>query len=117
VKSDEVILVGVKSSVLAVSRLNGQIIWAAALAGGIGDGFVTVVSDGVHVIAHTHGIVHCLDFATGQILWTNELAGYGYGIASLCLPGSATAPDAGAVKRILAAREEGTNASATSSVH
>ena len=72
----------------------------------MGTGFVTVLSDGCNVFAHTHGKLHCLDFATGRVLWTNELSGYGYGIASLCIPGGATAPDAAAVRQIFAEQEQ-----------
>ena len=54
---------------------------------------VTVLADGQRIFAHTQGTLHCLDLANGQLLWSNELPGYGYGLASLCLPGGPTAPD------------------------
>jgi hypothetical protein len=36
------------------------------------------------------------------MLWSNELKGYGYGIASICIPGQFTAPEMAMVARIFA---------------
>lgn len=91
---------------LALSKLNGQIHWSAELPSGMGTGFVTVLSDGSHVFAHTHGQLHCLDFATGRVLWSNQLAGCGYGIASLGLANGAFAPDPAMMQTILAAQHQ-----------
>ncbi len=101
--SDDILLLGLKQSVSAISRLDGRSLWKTALPGSIaGNDFVTVLSDGQRVFAHTEGKVHCLDLANGQVLWSNDLPGYGFGIASLCFPGGLAAPDpAGVQKRIL----------------
>ena len=62
--------------------------------------------------AHARGQLHCLDMASGRILWTNGLAGYGYGIASICLPGHPTAPNTAALARAAAQkRDQGSAAS------
>src|SRR6266481_3453916 len=41
----------------------------------------------------------------GRMLWVNELSGYGYGLASICVPGMASSPDLAAVRAIQAQRE------------
>jgi outer membrane protein assembly factor BamB len=103
--SDDILLLGLKQTVTAISKQNGTTLWATRLPGGMGDSFVTVLSDGTLVFAHTEGKLHCLDLSNGQILWSNELPGYGYGIASLCFPGGCSAPDAAAVEeRVLQER-------------
>jgi len=103
--AENILLLGLKNSVSAVSKVDGSILWKTELRGGMVDDFVTVLSDGQRVFAHTKGKLHCLDLANGQILWSNGLTGYGYGIASLCFPGGDTAPDTVAAQhRALAQR-------------
>jgi hypothetical protein len=111
--SNDILLLGLKQSVTAISKLNGQSLWKTALPGGLtGDDFVTVLSDGQRVYAHTEGKLHCLDLADGRVLWSNELRGYGYGIASLCFPGGPGAPDPAAVqKHILEQQKSGASTS------
>lgn len=99
---DDVLLCGVKRHVLALDKRSGAILWATKLPGGTGSGFVAVVTDGNVVCAHANGQVHGLDFATGRLLWTNGLSGYGYGYASLCLPGFPAAPDPAVVEQLVA---------------
>ena len=84
--------VGVSGTVLAFEKSSGAQLWSTYLDGGFGDSFASLATDGTYVFAHTRGKLFCLEAATGQILWMNELAGMGYGTASLCaLAGS---PDA-----------------------
>ena len=90
---NDLIFLGLRSQVIALSKSNGEIRWSMKLPGVMGEGFVTVNSDGACVYAFTKGRIHCLDMVTGRILWTNELKGFGYGIASICVPGFSTAPD------------------------
>ncbi len=97
--SDNILLLGVKQSVTAISKADGTTLWKTELPVTLsGDDFVTVLSDGHRIYAHTEGQLHCLDLANGQLLWSNNLTGYGYGIASLCLPGGASAPSPAAVQ-------------------
>jgi outer membrane protein assembly factor BamB len=100
-KADDILLLGLKQSVAAVSRIDGQIIWSTKLSGGMGQNFVTLISDFTHVFAYAGGKLHCLELQTGRIVWTNELKGYGYGLASLCVPGM-TASDTALVQQIVA---------------
>ncbi len=79
------LLLGVKYSVSAVSRIDGSIIWTTQLKkSGLGAGdFVTLHVDGLQVFAHASGELYCLELSTGRILWNNPLKGLGYGIATL----------------------------------
>lgn len=90
---NDVIFMGLNSRVVALNKGNGQILWDTKLGGVLGDGFISINSDGQHVFAFCKGQIYCLDASSGAIVWTNELKGYGYGIASICIPGCPTAPD------------------------
>lgn len=97
--ADNILLLGLKQSVTAIAKHDGQTLWKTELPTTLsGDDFVTVLSDGRLVFAHTEGKLHCLDLANGQVLWSNDLKGYGYGIASLCFPGGPSAPDVAAIR-------------------
>lgn len=89
----DVIFMGLNSRVIALNKDNGQALWDTKLGGVLGDGFITLNSDSRHVFAFCKGQIYCLDALSGAIVWTNELKGYGYGIASICIPGSPMAPD------------------------
>ena len=102
--TDNILLLGLKYSVSAVSKTDGRILWKTELSGALNNSFVTVLADGRQVFAHAGGNLYCLDIANGQILWCNGLSGYGFGIASLCLPGGAAAPDPEAVEKIMLER-------------
>jgi outer membrane protein assembly factor BamB len=106
--SDNLLLLGLKSSVTAISRSDGRTLWKTELAGGLNNSFVTVLSDGYLVFAHSGGTLYCLDLANGQILWSNGLSGYGYGFASLCFPGGRSAPDSAIIEKIVSDRRSST---------
>jgi hypothetical protein len=108
---DNLLLLGLKRTVTAISKHDGKPLWATKLPKGMGVDFVTVLSDGQRVFAHTDGQLHCLDLTNGRILWSNELPGYGYGLASLCFPGGATAPDATAVQNMALQQQQQASAS------
>ncbi len=101
----DILLLGLKYSVSAISKADGRVLWKTELPTTFnGDDFVTVLSNGEKAFAHTEGKLHCLDLASGRILWSNELRGYGYGIASLCFPDGAAAPNSAAAQNRLLAR-------------
>lgn len=104
---EDILLLGLKARVTAISRKTGQQIWSTALPGGMGYDFVTLLNDGERIFAHTKGRLHALDVASGQLLWSNELSGYGYGVASLALPGGPSAPDPQAVAHLLQQQASG----------
>jgi len=99
-KTDDIILLGLKNSVTAISRSTGERIWCTSLKGpslGVnGHEYVSLATDQTRVFAHSAGYLHCLDLKTGQLLWTNELKGYGFGLANLCLPGNGNGNATGA---------------------
>ncbi len=104
---ENVLLLGLCQSVTAIAKDDGRILWTTELPVALnGDDFVTMISDEGRVYAHTEGKLHCLDLETGKVLWSNSLSGYGFGIASLCFPGGASAPFAGAVKKHASEEEE-----------
>ena len=89
----DLVVVALNGQVAALLKSNGSILWSAKLPGLVGDRFVTITTDDTHVYAYTRGKIYCLDLETGRTLWINELKGYGYGIASICVPGASAAPD------------------------
>ncbi len=110
--ASDFVFLGLKNRVAAPGRNDGQMVWTTELPGGLGDGFVTLSCDDRRVFACAHGQFHCLDLFSGQILWRNELKGYGYGIASICLPGGPPAPATAAFAAMAARRSSGGDASA-----
>lgn len=93
--SSDILLLGLKHRVAAVSRQDGHILWSTDIKGGMGNGFVTITADHTQVFAYSDGHLHCLELLSGRILWSNELQGYGYGMASLAIPGALAASPAG----------------------
>ena len=112
-ESENIVLVGVKGAVLAFRRDTGAHLWATELKSS-SNNFVTVTSDQDRVYAHTGGELFCLDLQSGQKLWHDELKGFGYGLASLALPGVATAsPTAEQLHQIQAAAAASTTHSSS----
>lgn len=83
--SEQLVYVGIKGKVIALSRATGEIKWSTVLGAGLlsGGAFVHVVVDGHDLFATTQGVISCLDSATGQVRWQNGLKGCGLGIASI----------------------------------
>jgi outer membrane protein assembly factor BamB len=97
----DILLLGMKRRVAAFERASGRLVWETKLKEGQGD-FVTLLCDGRRIFAVAGGHLHCLDFATGEILWSNGLTGYGYGLGTLCLPDlGLTAPNSAALEKFL----------------
>src|SRR5689334_18393973 len=109
-KLQEIILIGVRHTVSAVSRADGHIIWTTKLPGGLGSDFVAVACDGERVFAHSSGQLFCMELSNGRMLWTNELRGFGYGLTSICIPGIGSSPDMAGVRAIQTQRQSETNA-------
>lgn len=101
-RADDILLLGLKQHVLAISRADGTEFWRTKLPDGSGQGFISIVSDTRLVYATCNGVLHCLELLSGDIVWTNPLKGFGYGIASLCLPGQPPGAQAGAAARYAA---------------
>ncbi len=110
------VVLALNSQVAALLRSSGKILWTTDLPGMMGDRFTTVTADETHVYACAKGQMHCLDLTTGRILWTNELKGFGYGIASLCLPGAPAAPDPAAYAKLEADKKSNTGDSSSNTM-
>jgi outer membrane protein assembly factor BamB len=91
--TSEILFVGLKEHVVALSKHDGREIWKTKLISGFkvaGESFVSVLVAGDRVYAHTRGNLFCLDALNGKQLWTNDLAGLGYDIATLAILGAAS---------------------------
>ncbi len=102
------VVLALNGQVAALLKSNGKTLWATKLPGASGSDFVTLTATESHVYACSDGHAHCLDLLTGQILRTNDLKGFGYGIASICVPGNnatASAPDIAAQAQLEVKRQ------------
>jgi len=82
-RSNEPVIIGVGSHVVAIDPSTGTEIWRTKLKMA---GLVTVSVAGRRVYAGASGELFCLDVATGDILWRNRLKGLGMGVVAF--PGS-----------------------------
>jgi outer membrane protein assembly factor BamB len=48
-----------------------------------GNGFVNMIKNDNFIYAHTYGRLYCIDIPTSKIIWSNELKGLGYELASM----------------------------------
>ncbi|HEX9047070.1 MAG TPA: PQQ-binding-like beta-propeller repeat protein [Verrucomicrobiae bacterium] len=115
-KVKEILLLGLKRKVTAISKTDGRTVWCTDLRGGgfgSSSGFITLVCDDELVFAYYGGHLHCLELATGKLLWTNELPGYGFGLASLCVPGYGFSPDSTTIRELMSQQESSDSGSAT----
>ena len=91
-KTAQLVFIGIKGSVVALSRVTGQQVWATHLKG---SDFVNVVVQNRAVLASCYGEIFCLDLLTGNALWHNPLKGFGTGLATIATehnPGTGNAP-------------------------
>jgi outer membrane protein assembly factor BamB len=79
-KTSDLVFVGIKGSVIALNRANGQQVWATHLKG---SGFVNVVLENGAVLASCYGEVFCLEPLTGNGRWHNPLKGFGMGLTTI----------------------------------
>jgi outer membrane protein assembly factor BamB len=76
----DLVFIGIKGSVIALNRVNGEPVWATHLKG---SDFVNVLVEGRNVFATCYGEVFCLDARTGEGLWHNRLKGLGTGLVTI----------------------------------
>ena len=103
----DLILVATQGLVVALRKSDGIELWRTRLPGMAF--FVTILVDPPHAFAHTRGELHCLDLASGHIIWTNNLPSTGYNLASLAITGS-SAPDSGTIAAIMAQQQQSASA-------
>jgi outer membrane protein assembly factor BamB len=106
---DKLIFVGFRSQVVALHRDSGKLIWHWKSPKGAG--YVTLLLDGDRLIVSVMGYTYCLDPATGNQLWFNELTGLGMGVVSLASVRGASQP----ILEAVAVDEEEQHAATTSS--
>src|SRR5688500_19235390 len=104
---DDVVIIGIKGTVLALDGGTGQEVWSTHLKGSY---FTTVSHQGERVFAGTRGEMFCLDARSGRLLWHNQLKGMGFGIITI---GDAAQAPAGAQQH----EEEASSHAATSAAH
>jgi outer membrane protein assembly factor BamB len=79
-KTSELVLIGIRGSVVALNRATGEEVWSRRLKGMC---LVNVMLEDDRVFAICYGETYCLDALTGELLWHNRLKGYGIGLATL----------------------------------
>src|SRR6266567_2047654 len=79
-KTSELVLIGIRGSVVALNRATGEEVWVTRLKG---INFVNVIVEDDRVLATCYGEIYCLDALTGEVLWHNRLRGYGIGLATI----------------------------------
>ena len=88
-KTEDLLFVGIKGSVVALRRDSGVQVWSTK----VGGTFVNVILDNEKLLAASSGEIFCLDALSGRQLWHNPLRGYGLGLVTMAatgLPASST---------------------------
>lgn len=117
-KANGILLLGLKHRVTAIAKSDGHHIWSTEIrSGGFGGGadFITLACDDSHVFAYSGGHLHCLDLMSGRLLWIDELRGYGFGLASLCVPGFGSMLDDATLKNLIAQQDAAASAGVAAS--
>lgn len=74
------VFVGIRGTVLAIDRSNGDTLWQTDLKG---TDFVNVFLQDGDLFAACRGRLYRLDPANGEIQWRNDLPGMGWGIVTM----------------------------------
>lgn len=77
----DLIFTGFNKRVAALHRLTGEIVWQWTAPSG--SNYTSLLVDGDRLIVSVDGYMYALDTLSGTQLWMNEMAGFGYGVASL----------------------------------
>ena len=77
-----IVFTGFNEYVIALDQNTGEVLWDWLSPKG--SGYISLLlADNQHLIVSVNGYTYCLDPATGDQRWFNELSGYGVGVASL----------------------------------
>ncbi|HEY4328266.1 MAG TPA: PQQ-binding-like beta-propeller repeat protein [Phycisphaerae bacterium] len=104
---DHLIFVAFNMRVAALNRDTGQTLWQWKCPKG--SGYVACLLDGDRLVVSVGGYTYCLNPATGEQWWFNELPGMGTGVPSLASARGTTVNLLGA-----ASSQEAENAASTS---
>jgi outer membrane protein assembly factor BamB len=90
--AEDTLYIGCNGHVAAISTDSGAERWWTSLARGTilaATSFedVCLLADAGRIYAGSHGHLFCIDAATGEILWHNELEGLGFNDVTLALRG------------------------------
>jgi len=77
----DLVFLGFNRRVVALDRETGDTVWHWKSPSGTG--FPALLLDGDRLIVSVQGYTYCLDALSGQLMWANELKGYGFGTACL----------------------------------
>jgi hypothetical protein len=81
---NNVLFVGLNSRVAALDRNTREIVWQWRAPKPKSGGYVSLLFlDQQRLIASVNGYTYCLDPQTGEQHWSNELTGFGSGVASI----------------------------------
>jgi outer membrane protein assembly factor BamB len=87
----DLLFIGTNGYVAAVQPADGQELWRTRLGEGLfsatGHEDVCVLQHEGRVFAGCYGHLFCLEAASGQILWHNELKGLGHNDVTLSIAG------------------------------
>lgn len=86
----DLIFTGFNKRVAALHRITGQIVWQWTAPSG--SSYTSLLLDGDRLIVSVHGYMYALDALSGTQLWMNEMAGFGFGVASLASVHGFTSP-------------------------
>jgi outer membrane protein assembly factor BamB len=90
-KTSDLVVIGIKGSVVALDRATGARVWATHLKG---TGFVNVVLQNEAIVASCDGEIFFLDPLTGNGRWHNPLKGFGTGLATIATEAAAGSSNA-----------------------
>ncbi len=76
---DDLLIIGIKGTVLALDAESGQEVWRTPLKG---YDFTNVTREGDRIFAAARGEIFALDALTGRLLWNNPLKGMGFGLVT-----------------------------------
>lgn len=78
---DDLVFTAFNKRVAALHRDTGEIVWQWTAPSG--ETYASLLLDGDRLIVCIHGYMYALEAATGRPLWSNEMKGFGFGVASL----------------------------------
>ena len=77
----DLVFTGFNGRVAALDRQSGDIVWKWAAPKGIQ--YVSLLLDGDRLVVSVNGYMYGLNPLTGELLWHNDMPGFGMGVASL----------------------------------
>jgi len=78
--------IGAKGKIVAIDEGTGRTIKEITLDQSwlkSGNGFVNMIKKGNFIFAHTSGHLYCIEIQSGKVIWSNELKGLGYDLATM----------------------------------